>query len=47
VVDVTEPGGDGASLDDEAVDTDAESADVVALVKSGFDATVIGEIDDA
>jgi DNA polymerase-3 subunit gamma/tau len=47
VVDVTEAAGEGVSLDDEAVDTDAESADVVALMKSGFDATVIGEIDDA
>jgi DNA polymerase III subunit gamma/tau len=47
VVDVTEAGVEGVSLDDEAVDSEAESADVVALVKSGFDATVIGEIDDA
>jgi DNA polymerase-3 subunit gamma/tau len=47
VVDVTEAVSEGTSLDDEAVDDEAETADVVALVKTGLDATVIGEIDDA
>jgi hypothetical protein len=44
---VSDPTREGASLDDEAVDGEAESADAVALVKSGLDATVIGEIDEA